>query len=91
MVSQDRTQAAVSSPSSAKNAANPSTSPPKPAAATPKAAAPSSAATMVDALESKNSATLSIDLWCALVDNLEAKGVFSRAELIAMLKKLGQP
>jgi hypothetical protein len=25
-----------------------------------------------------------------LVDNLEAKGVFSRAELIAMLKKIGQ-
>jgi hypothetical protein len=65
--------------------------PPKPAAATPKAAAPPSVAAMVDALESKNSATLSIDLWCALVDNLEAKGVFSRAELIAMLKKLGQP
>jgi len=61
-----------------------------PRAAAAKAAA-SSVAAMVDALGSKNSATLSIDLWCALVDNLEAKGVFTRAELTAMLRKLQEP
>jgi hypothetical protein len=64
-------------------------------AAAPKAAAgkvaASSVATMVDALGSKNAATLSIELWCALVDNLEAKGVFTRAELAAMLRKLQEP
>ncbi len=45
---------------------------------------------LVEALGSNRSASLPIDLWCLLVDNLEAKGVFSRAELIAMLKKIGQ-
>jgi hypothetical protein len=45
---------------------------------------------MLEALGKNRSASLPIELWCMLVDNLEAKGVFSRAELIAMLKKIGQ-
>jgi hypothetical protein len=65
--------------------------PPSPPATAPKPAALASVANMVDGLASKNSATLSIDLWCTLVDNLESKGVFTRAELTAMLKKLQEP
>jgi hypothetical protein len=45
---------------------------------------------IIEALGNNRSASLPIDLWCLLVDNLEAKGVFSRAELIAMLKKIGK-
>jgi len=45
---------------------------------------------MLETIGGNRSASLPIDLWCMLVDNLEAKGVFSRAELIAMLKKIGQ-
>jgi hypothetical protein len=69
--------AAASRPSHATHAAIP-------------AAKPSSTQAMLEALGGNRSASLPIDLWCMLVDNLEAKGVFSRAELIAMLKKIGQ-
>ena len=68
---------------------------PAPAAAVaPSASAPSSVSAMIAALSANlgptKSASLPIDLWCALVDNLEAKGVFTRAELTATLKKMGQ-
>lgn len=45
---------------------------------------------VIDSLAAKNTGSLSVDLWCLLVDALEAKGVFTRAELTAMLKKLGR-
>lgn len=70
--------------------------PAKPLAATPPPhgvagkAQPANMHAMIAALGANRSASLPIDLWCMLVDNLEAKGVFSRAELIAMLKKIGQ-
>ena len=74
---------------------DPEPEPPPPSAkampAALKPATPTSVAALVDALESKNSASLSVDLWCALVDSLESKGVFTRSELIAMLKKLQEP
>jgi len=34
-------------------------------------------------------ASLPLELWAALVDSLEAKGVLTREELIAMLRKIG--
>jgi hypothetical protein len=76
----------------------PAATPPKAVVASPgsKPAAPPAAAkggtmqAMLEALGKNRSASLPIELWCMLVDNLEAKGVFSRAELIAMLKKIGQ-
>lgn len=58
------------------------------AAAKP-AAAPNSVSAMVDAMGASK-ASLPIDLWCSLVDNLEAKGVFTRVELAAMLKKIAE-
>jgi len=49
-----------------------------------------SAAALVEAVKGQaGAATLPMDLWCAIVDALEAKGVFSREELIAMLRKIG--
>ncbi len=45
---------------------------------------------LVETMKASASPTLSIDLWCVLVDTLETKGVFSRTELIAMLKKLAK-
>jgi hypothetical protein len=67
--------------------------PPAPTAASTAAAVEQATTVqaMLEALGGSKSASLPIDLWCTLVDNLEAKGVFSRAELIAMLKKIGQP
>jgi hypothetical protein len=37
----------------------------------------------------EHSSGLPVKLWCAVVEALEGKGVFTRDELIAMLKKLG--
>ncbi len=65
--------------------------PKMPAALRPASGAESPSATMraiTEAISKNRSVSLPIDLWCMLVDNLESKGVFSRAELIAMLKKI---
>ena len=68
---------------------------PEPVEAPPPAAleapAPPSAAALLEALDTKaNPAQLPVELWCALVDSLEAKGVFTRQELIGMLRQLGK-
>jgi hypothetical protein len=62
--------------------------PPEP----PPASAParSDSAALVEAVKGQaGAATLPMDLWCAVVDALEARGVFTREELIAMLRRIG--
>ena len=62
-----------------------------PPAAAPEAGTSPSAAALLESLDAKaNPAQLPVELWCALVDSLEAKGVFTRQELIAMLRQLGK-
>ncbi len=49
-----------------------------------------SSAALLEAVRGQAAAaSLPMDLWCAIVDALEAKGVFTREELIAMLRKIG--
>jgi hypothetical protein len=71
-------------------ALRPVSSTPSTPAATPAREVSATMKMILEALSQNKSASLPIDLWCLLVDNLEAKGVFSRAELIAMLKKIGK-
>jgi hypothetical protein len=74
----------------AKPAASRPSNPSHPAASPAKQEPSATMKAILEALGNNRSASLPIDLWCLLVDNLEAKGVFSRAELIAMLKKIGK-
>lgn len=52
---------------------------------------PLTAAILLEALDMKlDSSRLSVQLCCALVDSLEARGVFTRDELIATLRHMSQ-
>src|SRR5258708_3034738 len=59
------------------------------AVAAPSKPASSSVSALGDAMGTSKG-SMPIDVWCALVDNLEAKGVFTRVELAAMLKKISE-
>jgi hypothetical protein len=71
-------------------AAGRSSSPSHPAVSAGKQEPSATMKAVLQALGNNRSESLPIDLWCLLVDSLEAKGVFTRAELIAMLKKMGK-
>ena len=48
-----------------------------------------SVASLVEELQTQGSSSgLPLKLWCAIVESLEAKGVFTRDELISMLRRL---
>lgn len=65
--------------------------PPEPPAPEPAAAAPPSARELLEQLQAQAvSDSFPLQLWGELVDALEAKGVFTRDELIGMLRKLSR-